>query len=219
MNLSLILAWCWQQAQHSTTTAFTTPLPAPAAIARKRTTTTTTTSSELRYNPLELETAEARRERMELVRGLQRSFYANETSISPPQHGVFSGLPIWTDDYTELPGFQRVMNVTDPELVNMILKIVSAPRPWYYGHIQDEGDNYYYYDDDDADPAIGTLMQISDYQIDSDDGCLRIGVQALGRFCTVGTDHLLFGRHHHHHHRRRTQNRYASVELLPDTEL
>jgi hypothetical protein len=46
-----------------------------------------------------LESAEGKRERMELVRGLQRSFYANETGISPPQHGVFSRLPIWTDDH------------------------------------------------------------------------------------------------------------------------
>lgn len=99
----------------------------------------------------------------------------------------------------------------DPELVNMVLKIVSAPRPWYFGHVYDEDGavrlGQFTKDDDDEedDPRIGTLMQISDYQLDEDDGNLRIGVQALGRFCMVGN---VLG-----------SCRSAAVELLPDAEL
>jgi hypothetical protein len=86
MKLFLILQLCL--IQHQSTNAF---VSRAATFGNRR--------SELWYNPLEFETAEDKRERMELVRGLQRSFYANETGISPPQHGVFSRLPIWTDDY------------------------------------------------------------------------------------------------------------------------
>lgn len=108
---------------------------------------------------------------------------------------------------TELPGFQRAMNVTDPELVNMVLKIVAAPRPWYYGHVYDNGGDHVAIQSiaNDDDPMIGTLMQISDYQLDAEDGMLRIGVQALGRFCIVGNVP--------------PGSRSASVELLPDAEL
>jgi len=171
-------------------------------------------SSALFYDPFDFESVEAKSKRMETVRELQQSFYANETAILPPLHGVFSSLPIWTDSYTELPGFQRVMNVADPELVNMVLKIVSAKQPWYFGHLfnNPRDSNHQIILDDDG-PVIGTLMQISDYELEEDDGMLRIGVQALGRFCIVSSEGDAFN--------KVSSGRAvaASVELLPDLEI
>lgn len=150
---------------------------------------------------------------MESVRQVQRSFYANETGISPPRHGIFSGLPIWTGNYTELPGFQHVTDSRDPEFINLMLKIVSAPRPWYFGHIFNEVSSdltmtlKQFSKDKNDDPIIGTLMQISDYQLDNKDGKLRICVQALGRFCIIEGSSSS------------ASSTTASVELLPDNEI
>jgi hypothetical protein len=98
------------------------------------------------------------------------------------------------------------MKVADPELVNMVLKIVSAPRPWYFGHVYNEvgiDQNSIWHDEDDL--VIGTLMQISDYQLEEEDGMIQIGVQALGRFCIVEDSPTI--------------ENTRSVELLPDAEI
>jgi hypothetical protein len=55
--------------------------------------------SALNYDPFDYESAEAKLERMQNIRTLQKSFYRNETGISLPRHGVFESLPIWTDNY------------------------------------------------------------------------------------------------------------------------
>lgn len=102
------------------------------------------------------------------------------------------------------------MDVTDPQLVNLVLKIVAGPRPWYFGHVNrkdcDFDDNSR--EDDVMDSTIGTLMQISDYSLDNETGTLEIGVQALGRFSVIeGTTVNLAGM------------KQVGVELLPDLEL
>jgi len=142
---------------------------------------------------------------MELVRQLQKSYYVNEPGIAPLQHGILSNLPIWMENYTELPGLQRVMEITNPQLVNLILKILAGSRPWYFGHVNQE---YSDYDDDGMDSTIGTLMQISDYSQDPETGALQIGVQALGRFCVIEDTTV-----------NNAGMRQVGVELLPDSEL
>lgn len=59
-------------------------------------------SSVLYYDPFDFESIEAKSRRMQTVRVLQQSFYANETGILPPIHGVFSDLPVWIDGYVSV---------------------------------------------------------------------------------------------------------------------
>lgn len=100
-------------------------------------------------------------------------------------------------------------DVTDPQLINLVLKIVAGPRPWYFGQVNKKDSDYDDYDDNDnMDSTIGTLMQISDYSLDKATGTLEIGVQALGRFCAIeGTTVNVAGM------------KQVGVELLPDLEL
>lgn len=110
-----------------------------------------------------------------------------------------------------------MINVSDPELVNMILKIVSAEQPWYFGHICNSPETNQLKMDrivlDDSAPVIGTLMQISDYKLNEEDGMLRICVQALGRFCNVNSKTNTSTRGN------KSRVVTASVELLPDVEI
>lgn len=109
-----------------------------------------------------------------------------------------------------------MVDVTDPQLINLVLKIVAGPRPWYFGHVNKEDSEYddecsVENDDDDCDnmdSTIGTLMQISDYSLDKSSGVLEIGVQALGRFCAIEGTAIDVG-----------GMKQVGVELLPDLEL
>ncbi|CAJ1953654.1 unnamed protein product [Cylindrotheca closterium] len=192
------------------------PVPAPESSPDINTPTTSglpKRPSALFYNPLEFDDeSEGKEGRMESVRRLQKSYYVNEPGFAPLRHGVLSSLPLWMEDYTELPGLQRVMDVRDPQLINLVLKIVAGPKPWYFGHVNKEDSDYdddnSYDDDEILDSTIGTLMQISDYSLVKATGILEIGVQALGRFCAIeGTTLNVAGM------------KQVGVELLPDLEL
>jgi hypothetical protein len=113
------------------------------------------------------------------------------------------------------------MTVTDPEIVNFLLKVVSHPRPWNYGHVCK--------DDTDEDNFIlaassftGTLMQISDYQLDKTTGAMNLLVQALGRICVVDDTTIrplqYDGSRSNSSHSKMTTT-LATVELQPDEEL
>lgn len=86
----------------------------------------------------ENESAEERAARMELVRHLQKSFYQNENTIFPPLKGstIIKDLPLWRVQWTELPGFQNVLNVHVAHYTNMFQKILySDSEVKYFGHI------------------------------------------------------------------------------------
>lgn len=181
-------------------------------------------SSSLFYNePFDSDFLDERTRRSELVRILQNTFQKNNnreaSSINrmmtlPPQHGVFQNMPLWRDDYTELPGSQHAMNVTDANFVDLLLRVVSSRRPWYYGHLYLPGgsqnaDSFEYrLESPTKAPLVGTLLQISDYRIVDDGPHLEVIVQALGRFC-IGDVVLRHG----------SPYAIATIELLPDEEL
>lgn len=181
---------------------------------------------------------EQERERMEQIRHIQRSFYQDEgTGIQPPQRGstIIKDLPLWRVQWTELPGYQNVLNVHVPHYTNMFLKILNSKdvEHRYFGHIYLPGgsenlDNEEYSlasattaDNDGLEDGegsgggglkktkaslTGVLMQISDYQ-QSDDGRLMLIVQALERFRVVEAK------------RHDSPHPIATVEIIPDREL
>lgn len=162
------------------------------------------------FDPSE-ETSEQRERRMQLVREVQKTFYADEVGVYPPQHGVYSNMPLYRGNWTELPGFQHTLNVTDPAYIHMLMKVLSSSRPWHFGHVYLPGgaadiDDYNFRLEKGSDaPLIGTLMQISDYT-QLDNGELYVVVQALGRFLVIDAiRHSPFG--------------IATVEMLPDGEM
>ena len=164
-------------------------------------------------NPLDWESSQERQSRMELVREIQKTFYAEEILRMHSQYGLFENMPLWRDDRVELPGFQHVINATDAEWSHFIYQIVSGPKPWYYGHVYLPGgaDNRanpnFRLEPMSQAPMTGTLMQISDYHTTSEDGSLQVVVQALGR--VLVSDVL----------RHAPPYPIATVELLPDEEL
>jgi len=166
------------------------------------------------------ESPEERAARMELVRHLQKSFYQNEDVILPPSRGstIIKDLPLWRVQWTELPGFQNVLNVHVAHYTNMFQKILySDSDPKYFGHIylpggSDNLDNPEYRmevggsNSSSKAALVGVLMQIADYK-QLEDGRFVMIVQALERFRVVEVQ-----RHH-------SPYAIATVEILPDTEV
>ena len=163
---------------------------------------------------LDDESPEERKARMDLVRQLQQSFYQNEDTILPPSKGstIIEHLPLWRVQWTELPGFQNVLNVHVAHYTNMFQKILfSDSNPKYFGHIYlpdgsvnlDNPD--YKLEEGSKSSMVGTLMQITDYK-QMDDGRLTLIVQALEKFRIVEAE-----RHH-------SPYAIATVEMVVDDE-
>ena len=151
---------------------------------------------------------------MDVVRQLQKAFYQNEDIILPPEKGskIMKDLPLWRVQWTELPGFQNVLNVHVAHYTNMFQKILfSDAKPKYFGHVylpggSDNLDNpEYKLEEGSKASLVGVLMQIADYQ-QQDDGRLTLIVQALEKFRIVEAQ-----RHH-------SPYAIATVEILPDEE-
>ena len=189
--------------------AFTSPA-VPTAPFPQTNIATTATRRQYSVNPFEDETSDQRKERMKLVREVQKTFYSDEVGVYPAQFGVYSNLLTYRASWTELPGFQHVMNVTDPDYANMLMRCVSSSRPWYFGHVYlpegADGDEYNYRLERGSDaPLIGALMQVSDYRL-LDDGDVSVVVQALGRFMVIDSI-------------QSSPYGIANVEMLPDQEM
>ena len=161
------------------------------------------------------ESPQERAARMDLVRQLQKSFYQNEDVILPPSQGstIIQDLPLWRVQWTELPGFQNVLNVHVPQYTNMFQKILySDSNPKYFGQVylpggSDNLDNpEYRLEEGTKSTLIGVLMQIADYK-QLEDGRFVMIVQSLERFRIIDVQ-----RHH-------SPYAIATVEILPDTEL
>lgn len=175
-------------------------------------------------NPNDLETPEEREDRMRLVRQIQQSFYQGEseglTEASSTDITILENVPLWRVQWTELPGYQNVLNCHVPHYTHMFRRILSGPKPWLFGHVYLPGgsenlNNPKYSlpaatnNDNQNTPSdatlTGTLMQISDYE-QLEDGRLALIVQALDRFqIQYATQHVPYA--------------IATIQLDPDYEL
>mmetsp|Transcript_22330 Transcript_22330/g.33437 ORF Transcript_22330/g.33437 Transcript_22330/m.33437 type:complete len:518 (-) Transcript_22330:56-1609(-) len=184
-------------------------------------------------NPIDDESEEEREKRMELVRQLQKSFYKDDIiSISKPRRGstIMKDVPLWRTQWTELPGFQNVLNVHVPHYTNMFQKILrsnassvsegdssresssSEDNCKYFGHLYLEGgsenlDNpEYKLEEGSKSTLTGVLMKISAHK-ELEDGRLVLVVQALEKF------KVLEAKRHH------SPYSIATIEITPDKEL
>lgn len=178
-------------------------------------------------NPNDLETAEERSARMDMVRQIQEAFYRadEDGSGSAPgtaavsavdaATGSVGAVPLWRVQWTELPGYQNVLHVHAAHYTHMFQSIVRGPPPWLFGHLHLPGgsdhltsDEYRLGDPDSRQTRWGTLMRISDFRQMEDDGRLLLIVQAVGRYRveSVGRDGPPY-------------SVAETVELRPDAEL
>jgi Lon protease-like protein len=159
------------------------------------------------------ETPAEKEERMKLVRQIQASFYQNEGDHHLVTKGdCFENVPLFRVQWTELPGYQNMLNIHVPHYTHMFRRILKGPKPWRFGHVylpegsENLNNPLYNFDNGDNSEAttIGTLMQISDV-IEDDKGQFGIIVQAVDRFRVVkATQHVPYA--------------VATVKLLADEE-
>jgi Lon protease-like protein len=171
-------------------------------------------------NPNDLETPEERESRMKLVRKIQETFYRGEsdglTIESRDDITVLENVPLWRVQWTELPGYQNVLNCHVPHYTHMFRRILSGQKPWIFGHVFLPGGSENLNNPEYALPSkveqygeskatiIGTLMRISDYR-ELNDGRLVLIVQALERFQIL-------------HSVKQVPYAIATVQLTPDEE-
>jgi Lon protease-like protein len=142
----------------------------------------------------ENETPEEREERMKLVRQIQGSFYQqrgddldDDPLVSQMEEGVFTSVPLFRVQWTELPGYQNVLNIHVPHYTHMFRKILAGPKPWRFGHVylpggsENLGNPQYALKEGTDATLVGTLMQISDV-FEQEDGRLTMIVQGVERF-------------------------------------
>uniref|UniRef100_A0A7S2BYL4 Lon N-terminal domain-containing protein n=1 Tax=Florenciella parvula TaxID=236787 RepID=A0A7S2BYL4_9STRA len=146
------------------------------------------------------------------VQSLKNMFYADvSSSASVDDMGVVHDLPLWRVQWTELPGFQNVLNVHQPHYTHMFEKIVRGPEPWYFGHVylpggtSNLGKQDFKLSRGSKASLVGTLMQVRDLRT-LEDGRQQIVVQALQRMVVVNET--------------TGENPYSvgTVQLLPDME-
>eukprot|EP00977_Amphora_coffeiformis_P003412 scaffold630_cov174-Amphora_coffeaeformis.AAC.32 len=191
-----------------------------------------TVRTAIQNNPNDNETPEERQARMELVRKIQATFYSPSSSkegakddnllgtataavsddenarwlqTDPNDPTIMYNVPLWRVQWTELIGYQNVLNVHVPHYTHMFRTLLlQHPKPWYFGHVflpggsENLGNPDYFLPEqeerpDDPLPSMeqlkrqakvtvtGTLMQVTDY-IEQDDGRLTLIVQAVDRF-------------------------------------
>jgi hypothetical protein len=138
-------------------------------------------------NPNDFETPEQRETRMEMVRRIQDSYYLGKdeglTQISSETPTLITEVPLLQAEWTELPGYQNILQIHVPHYTHMFRRILSGPRPWLFGHILSPGGN-------NQETRVGTLMQVSDYK-QVKDGRLAMIVQGLERFQVVETTQIV----------------------------
>ena len=85
---------------------------------------------------------------MELVRQIQKSFYRDDGSSAPGTAAVSAvdaatgsvhNVPLWRVQWTELPGYQNVLNVHVAHYTHMFQSIVHGPPPWLFVHLHLHG--------------------------------------------------------------------------------
>lgn len=81
-----------------------------------------------------------KRQRMELVRSLQGSFYHTATRERPAAAyhrptGRVHNLPLWRVGWNEALGRTNVLNVHEAMYTNMFEHVLHQEPPWYVGHL------------------------------------------------------------------------------------
>lgn len=195
--------------------AFLSPGASPVFESRKA--RGPATSIYLSYNPNDLESPEEKQARMEMVRKIQATFY-NATATTSTTEGlildddeeeqswssvdrvhpsILHNVPLWRVQWTELPGYQNVLNVHVPHYTHMFRQLLAQQKrkgggDAYFGHVYLPGgsDNlgkpeYNLPEEEEDSPSpstatlIGTLMKITDVLEDPDDGRLTMVVQGV----------------------------------------
>eukprot|EP00592_Proboscia_alata_P026206 CAMPEP_0194446264 /NCGR_PEP_ID=MMETSP0176-20130528/128338_1 /TAXON_ID=216777 /ORGANISM="Proboscia alata, Strain PI-D3" /LENGTH=412 /DNA_ID=CAMNT_0039272947 /DNA_START=463 /DNA_END=1701 /DNA_ORIENTATION=- len=122
-------------------------------------------------------------------------------------------MPLWRVQWTVLPGYQNVLTISQPHYTDMFQRIIagSGKSPRYFGHIylprgsENLGNPEYELKEGTKAPLVGTLMQITEAQLEND-GTLTVAVQALERIKVVEVE-------------REKPYSVATVEIFPDEEL
>ena len=222
LTISWIVVWgfCWQS------TAFLNRYPVQIATPPSLPALCSSKSS---ADDLSNETPEERAERMKLVRQIQATFYKDDADdsddenpqqqsprrlveVDTSQDDTLTNVPLFRVQWTELIGFQNVLNIHEPHYTHMFRRIIQGPKPWRYGHIflpngsKNLNNPTYRYDNpNNKATRVGTLMQITDVMEDEDSGRLGLVVQAIERFeISDVTQHEPYT--------------IATVTLLPDEE-
>ena len=86
------------------------------------------------------ETPEEREERMKLVRRIQGAFYQqtateDQDEIPDTSNGILPNLALFRVQWTELPGYQNILNIHVPHYTHMFRTILAGPKPWRFGSI------------------------------------------------------------------------------------
>lgn len=190
----------------------------PCKIQNRREYATTGALSSRSKDIFENETPEEREERMKLVRQIQGSFYQqrgddldDDPLVSQMDEGVFTSVPLFRVQWTELPGYQNILNIHVPHYTHMFRKIIAGPKPWRFGHIylpggsENLGNTQFALKEGTDATLVGMMMQISDV-FEQDDGRLTMIVQGVERFlvteCLQSEPYAM-----------------ATVQLLPDNEI
>jgi hypothetical protein len=126
---------------------------------------------------------------------------------------LLENVPLFRVQWTELCGYQNMLNIHEPHYTHMFRRILQGPKPWRFGHVYlPNGSKNLYnpdfrYDNPNTKAChVGTLMQISDVMDVVEDGRLGLIVQAIERFeITNVTQHEPYT--------------MATVRLLPEEEL
>jgi hypothetical protein len=213
----LFLTVLWASKGHSFVIPATTTSSSSFTTSSRSSTTSFFTTLYLNRDDLKDETRQERVDRMKLVRQIQQAFYQddemdNHLVETHTDDDWLHNVPMFRVQWTELPGFQNMLNIHVPHYTHMFRRIIKGPKPWRFGHLYlpdgSENLNNPTYKLDPGNPraaTIGTLMQISDV-IEDEDGRFGMIVQAIDRFEVVeATQHVPYA--------------MATVKLLPEEEL
>lgn len=169
----------------------------PCQRITRRTTFLSANNNSNNGDDLESETPEQRYQRMKLVKQIQQSFYKTDETeeslfqSSVEEEGIIDNVPLFRVQWTELPGYQNILNIHVAHYTNMFRKIMAGPKPWRFGHVYLPGGSenlsnpsYAFSNSTSQATTIGTLMQISDV-VEVEDGRLVMIVQGVTRFQVV----------------------------------
>ena len=148
----------------------------------------------------------------------------------PTDPTLLCNVPLWRVQWTELPGYQNVLNVHVAHYTHMFRKLLLEQEnqqrsTWYFGHVLLPGGSENLGNPDfflptktttenvddikvpSQAPVTGTLMQVSDYR-ELDDGRLALIVQGVCPMEILPSDH----------HQQVPYAVASQIRLLPDQE-
>ena len=106
----------------------------PCQRITRRTTFLSANNNSNNGDDLESETPEQRYQRMKLVKQIQQSFYKTDETeeslfqSSVEEEGIIDNVPLFRVQWTELPGYQNILNIHVAHYTNMFRKIMAGPK-------------------------------------------------------------------------------------------